>query len=127
MRFIYRIRKVQGGTMTKQTFTYLGGLRKAMSDLDNAIPDSAFDYDLEQPTVDAVWDEINKVEKDFDKLYEFVEKAITNLKNNWYEDELNNYAESFNVDNPESISLDNLQESNYKDLRNLISCQNKKV
>ena len=51
------------------------------------------------------------------------EKAITNLKNNWYQDELNNYAESFGVDNPESISLDDLQESNYKDLRTLISCQ----
>ena len=91
-------------------------LRKAMSDLDNAIPDSAFDYDLEQSTVDAVWTEIDKVEK-----------AITNLKNNWYEDELNNYAESFDVNNPESISLNDLQESNYKDLRNLISCQNKKL
>jgi len=52
-----------------------------------------------------------------------LEKAITNLKNNWYQDELNNYAESFGVDNPESISLDDLQESNYKDLRSLISCQ----
>ena len=52
-----------------------------------------------------------------------LEKAITNLKNNWYEDELNNYAESFGVDNPESISLYDLQESNYKDLRSLISCQ----
>ena len=49
--------------------------------------------------------------------------AITNLKNNWYEDELNNYAESFGVDNPESIPLDDLQESNYKDLRTLISCK----
>jgi len=49
--------------------------------------------------------------------------AITNLKNNWYQDELNNYAESFGVDNPESIYLDDLQESNYKDLRTLISCQ----
>ena len=52
-----------------------------------------------------------------------LEKAITNLKNNWYQDELNNYAESFGVDNPESISLDDLQESNYKDLRTLISCK----
>jgi len=52
-----------------------------------------------------------------------LEKAITNLKNNWYQDELNNYAESFGVDNPESISLYDLQESNYKDLRILISCQ----
>jgi len=52
-----------------------------------------------------------------------LEKAITNLKNNWYQDELNNYAESFDVDNPESISLDDLQESNYKDLRTLISCK----
>ena len=52
-----------------------------------------------------------------------LEKAITNLKNNWYQDELNNYAESFGVDNPESIPLDDLQESNYKDLRSLISCQ----
>jgi hypothetical protein len=52
-----------------------------------------------------------------------LEKAITNLKNNWYEDELNNYAESFGVDNPECIPLDDLQESNYKDLRTLISCQ----
>jgi hypothetical protein len=51
--------------------------------------------------------------------------AITNLKNNWYEDELNNYAESFGVNNPESISLDDLQESNYKDLRSLINCQDK--
>ena len=51
--------------------------------------------------------------------------AITNLKNNWYEDELNNYAESFGVDNPESIPLDDLQESNYKDLRSLINCQDK--
>jgi len=62
--------------MTKQTFTYLGGLRKVMSELDNAIPDSAFDYDLEQSTVDAVWDEINKVEKDFNKLYELAEKGL---------------------------------------------------
>ena len=60
--------------MTKQIFTMLGGLRKAMSDLDNAIPDSAFDYDLEQSTVDAVWTEIDKVEKDFDKLQEFIEE-----------------------------------------------------
>jgi len=52
-----------------------------------------------------------------------LEKAITNLKNNWYQDELNNYAESFGVDNPDSISLDDLQESNYKDLRSLISCK----
>ena len=52
-----------------------------------------------------------------------LEKAITNLNNNWYQDELNNYAESFGVDNPESIPLDDLQESNYKDLRTLISCQ----
>ena len=51
-------------------------------------------------------------------------KTIANLKNNWYQDELNNYAESFGVDNPESIPLDDLQESNYKDLRTLISCQN---
>ena len=49
--------------------------------------------------------------------------AITNLKNNWYQDELNNYAESFGVNNPDSISLDDLQESNYKDLRSLISCK----
>jgi hypothetical protein len=52
-----------------------------------------------------------------------LEKAITNLKNNWYQDELNNYAESFGVDNPESIPLDDLQESNYKDLKTLISCK----
>jgi len=52
-----------------------------------------------------------------------LEKAITNLKNNWYQDELNNYAESFGVNNPDSISLDDLQESNYKDLRSLINCQ----
>ena len=51
-------------------------------------------------------------------------KTIANLKNNWYQDELNNYAESFGVDNPDSISLYDLQESNYKDLRTLISCQN---
>jgi len=51
--------------------------------------------------------------------------AITNLKNNWYEDELKNYAELFGVNNPESISLDDLQESNYKNLRSLINCQDK--
>ncbi len=62
--------------MTKQIFTMLGGLRKAMSDLDNAIPDSAFDYDLEQSTVDAVWNEIDKVEKDFDKLQELARKGM---------------------------------------------------
>ena len=62
--------------MTKQTFTYLGGLRKVMSELDNAIPDSAFDYDLEQSTVDAVWNEIDKVEKDFDKLQELAQKGL---------------------------------------------------
>ena len=62
--------------MTKQIFTMLGGLRKAMSDLDNAIPDSAFDYDLEQSTVDAVWNEIDKVEKDFDKLQELAQKGL---------------------------------------------------
>jgi len=60
----------------KQIFTMLGGLRKAMSDLDNAIPDSAFDYDLEQSTVDAVWNEIDKVEKDFDKLQELAQKGL---------------------------------------------------
>ena len=54
----------------------LGGLRKAMSELDNAIPDSAFDYDLEQSTVDAVWNEIDKVEKDFDKLQELAQKGL---------------------------------------------------
>jgi len=62
--------------MTKQIFTMLGGLRKAMSDLDNAIPDSAFDYDLDQRTVDAVWTEIDKVEKDFDKLQDLAEKGL---------------------------------------------------
>jgi len=62
--------------MTKQIFTMLGGLRKAMSELDNAIPDSAFDYDLEQSTVDAVWNEIDKVEKDFDKLQELAQKGL---------------------------------------------------
>jgi len=69
----------------KQTFTYLGGLRKAMSDLDNAIPDSAFDYHLEQSTIDAVWDEIAKVEKDFDKLHNLTEKGLVAEKyiNKW--------------------------------------------
>ena len=67
---------IQGGIMTKQIFTMLGGLRKAMSDLDNAIPDSAFDYDLDQRTVDAVWTEIDKVEKDFDKLQDLAEKGL---------------------------------------------------
>ena len=62
--------------MTNQIFTMLGGLRKAMSELDNAIPDSAFDYDLEQSTVDAVWNEIDKVEKDFDKLQELAQKGL---------------------------------------------------
>jgi multidrug resistance efflux pump len=62
--------------MTKQIFTMLGGLRKAMSDLDNAIPDSAFDYDLEQSTVEAVWTEIDKAEKDFDKLQELAQKGL---------------------------------------------------
>jgi len=57
------------------------------------------------------------------KLSVELPKTIANLKNNWYQDELNNYAESFGVDNPESISLDDLQESNYKDLRSLISCK----
>ncbi len=67
--------------MTKQIFTMLGGLRKAMSDLDNAIPDSAFDYDLEQSTVDALWTEIDKVEKDFDKLQELAKKGLVAEKN----------------------------------------------
>ena len=38
-------------------------LRKAFSDLDNALPDSIFDYDLDQATVDAVWQEIDKAEE----------------------------------------------------------------
>ena len=38
-------------------------LRKAFSDLDNSLPDSVFDYDVSQDTVDAVWKEIDKVEK----------------------------------------------------------------
>jgi hypothetical protein len=38
-------------------------LRKAFSDLDNALPDSLFDYDLDQATVDAVWKEIDKAEQ----------------------------------------------------------------
>jgi hypothetical protein len=38
-------------------------LRKAFSDLDNALPDSIFDYDLDQSTVDAVWQEIDKAEE----------------------------------------------------------------
>ena len=53
--------------MTKQIFTMLGGLRKAMSELDNAIPDVAFDYDLDSSHIDAVWDEIDKVEKQIDQ------------------------------------------------------------
>lgn len=51
---------------TKQTFSYLGGLRKAFSDLDNAIPISAFDYDLDQSMIDDVWNEISVVEKQID-------------------------------------------------------------
>jgi len=51
----------------KQVFTMLGGLRKAMSELDNAIPDVAFDYDLDASHIDAVWDEIDKVEKQIDE------------------------------------------------------------
>lgn len=51
----------------KQVFTMLGGLRKAMSELDNAIPDVAFDYDLDVSHIDAVWDEIAKVEKLIDE------------------------------------------------------------
>ena len=66
--------------MTKQIFTMLGGLRKAMSELDNAIPDVAFDYDLDSSHIDAVWDEINKVEKDFNKLYELAEKGLVAAK-----------------------------------------------
>jgi len=68
---------------TKQTFTYLGGLRKALSDLDNAIPDSAFDYDLEQSMIDALWNEINKVEKIMDlalisnrKVFEIAQEKL---------------------------------------------------
>ena len=38
-------------------------LRKAFSDLDNALPDSVFDHDLDQTTVDAVWEEIDKAEQ----------------------------------------------------------------
>lgn len=45
----------QGGSMTP--------LRKAFSDLDNSLPDSVFDYDVSQDTVDAVWKEIDKAEK----------------------------------------------------------------
>ena len=63
---VYKNEKVQGGTM-KQVFTMLGGLRKAMSELDNAIPDVAFDYDLDASHIDAVWDEIDKVEKQIDE------------------------------------------------------------
>tara|TARA_R100000951_G_C2490180_1_gene134219 strand:- start:41 stop:268 length:228 start_codon:yes stop_codon:yes gene_type:complete len=63
--------------MTKQIFTMLGGLRKAMSELDNAIPDVAFDhYDLDASHVGAVWDEIDKAEKDFDKLQELAQKGL---------------------------------------------------
>lgn len=64
---VYKNEKVQGGTM-KQVFTMLGSLRKAMSELDNAIPDVAFDgYDLDVSHIDAVWDEIAKVEKLIDE------------------------------------------------------------
>jgi|TARA_B100001094_G_scaffold227057_1_gene221572 hypothetical protein len=38
-------------------------LRKAFSELDNALPDSIFDYDLDQATVNKVWDEIEKAEQ----------------------------------------------------------------
>ncbi len=38
-------------------------LRKAFSELDNALPDSIFDYDLDQATVDKVWNEIDKAEQ----------------------------------------------------------------
>ena len=38
-------------------------LRKAFSELDNALPDSIFDYDLDQATVNKVWDEIDKAEQ----------------------------------------------------------------
>ena len=51
----------------KHVMIYLGGLRKAMSELDNAIPDVAFDYDLDVSHIDAVWDEIAKVEKQIDE------------------------------------------------------------
>ena len=59
---------------TKQTFIYLGGLRKAFSDLDNAIPDSAFEDDLNQSIealklsalINDVWNEISVVEKQID-------------------------------------------------------------
>tara|TARA_R100000541_G_scaffold142_3_gene518 strand:- start:12336 stop:12560 length:225 start_codon:yes stop_codon:yes gene_type:complete len=61
--------------MTKQTFIYLGALRKAMSELDNAIPDSAFDYDLEQSTIDEVWKEIDNVEKLLDQAEQLITKG----------------------------------------------------
>ena len=38
-------------------------LRKAFSELDNALPDSIFDYDLDQATVNKDWDEIEKAEQ----------------------------------------------------------------
>lgn len=38
-------------------------LRKAFSELDNALPDSIFDYDLDQATIDKVWNEIDKAEQ----------------------------------------------------------------
>jgi len=38
-------------------------LRKAFSELDNALPDSVFDSALCQKTVDAVWEEIDKAEQ----------------------------------------------------------------
>jgi len=56
-----------------------------------------------------------------------LEKAITNLTDNWYDDELKYYLENFNtVDNREAlenIPTSELEECNYKDLRNLIDCK----
>lgn len=56
-------------------------LRQAFSDLDNALPESLFDYDLDQRTVDAVWEEIDKAEKLIKDVKDCLEHIIN--KEEW--------------------------------------------
>ena len=63
---------------------------------------------------------------------EIIRKHLQNLNDNWYKDEMYDYAEQFLLDepehlqNPEYIRTEYLKEHNYKDLRMLIDYFEKK-
>ena len=64
----------------KQVFTMLGGLRKAMSELDNSLPDYLFDEGQAHDEgllelINNLWDEIEKTEKQIDKMREEYEQS----------------------------------------------------